>query len=355
MAPRIHAGSLRSLGGGAHGRLEHLSATFLRRAVPGLVPLRRRRRARRGRLARLHRGSPSDRPLDRGTRRLLTGPTGQAQRIRRRSGRHGHLGYLVAYSADRRKVGGGPRSFRERLPDGSAAPSARDHSDLAVLDHRALRARALPPALERRRHLGLDPRPGPKKNGQVARQRRHSARVPREVQQRRRALLGWISAPRRGHGVQRRADESRPAPRDKDPQRQPFRPFAHGRFRNRRSRIGAHGSRRCDAGAPFRDRRGGDRRVRRLRPCAGPRGHRVVLLVLLRRLPRAREGPRLRRRVRGRPGFGPARLVIKPVGDLAPVRAVSPVLHRRGLVLVAVRLDSYRPLAVSARAGRGGR
>ena len=39
LAPRVHAGPLRGLGGRPHRRLEHLAAALLRRPVPGLVPL----------------------------------------------------------------------------------------------------------------------------------------------------------------------------------------------------------------------------------------------------------------------------------------------------------------------------
>ena len=65
MAPRVHAGPLRGLGGRPHGRLEHLAAAFLRCPVPGLVQARRRGRAcRRRPPARLGR-SPAGRPVHR--------------------------------------------------------------------------------------------------------------------------------------------------------------------------------------------------------------------------------------------------------------------------------------------------
>ena len=139
------------------------------------------------------------RPVDRRARGLHRGPAGQARRLRRRPGRDGHLGDLVAHAADRRQVGGGPGAVRQGLPDGPATAGARDHPDLALLDGRALRARALRAALAPRRHLGMDPRPGPQEDRQVGRQRRHAARVPREVQHRRRALLGRVGTPRRRH------------------------------------------------------------------------------------------------------------------------------------------------------------
>ena len=73
----------------------------------------------------------------------------------------------------------------------------------------------------------------------------------------------------------------------------------------------------------------------RLRACA--RRHRAVLLGLLRRLPRAGEGPRLRtaRELRAR-----AALACRARHAAAPVRAAHAVRHRRGVVVVARRVRS---------------
>ena len=100
----------------------------------------------------------SDLPVDpasqapAGLRRV---PAGTARRLRRRPGRHGHLGDLVAVAADRHRVGGGRRPVRPHLPHGSPPPGARDHPHLAVRlgDAGALRAR-------RRCRGGRRPSPG---------------------------------------------------------------------------------------------------------------------------------------------------------------------------------------------------
>ena len=75
----------------------------------------------------------------------------------------------------------------------------------------------------------------------------------------------------------------------------------------------------------------------RLRPRA--RAHRAVLLVLLRRLPRAGEGPRLRRAARAGARLGPRRARARARHAAAAVRAVPAVRHRGGVVVVAGRLD----------------
>ena len=88
------------------------------------------------------RDRPAGRPLDRRAPGLHARPAGRARRVRRRPRRDGHLGHLVAHPRDRRALGGRPRSVRPGLPDGPAAPGARDHPDLALLHDRAQRARA---------------------------------------------------------------------------------------------------------------------------------------------------------------------------------------------------------------------
>ncbi len=92
--------------------------------------------------------------------------------------------------------------------------------------------------------------------------------------------------------------------------------------------------------------------VRVLRSRAGPARDRIVLLVLLRRLPGAGEVPGLRRaragagRVRG--GGAPGR----PVGAAPAVRAVPPVRHRGSLVLVAGRV--HPPVFLARPGGAAG-
>ena len=51
-----------------------------------------------------------------------------------------------------------PELFADRLPDGPSPASARDHPDMALLDDRALGARAREGAVASRRDLGMDPR-----------------------------------------------------------------------------------------------------------------------------------------------------------------------------------------------------
>ena len=76
----------------------------------------------------------------------------------------------------------------------------------------------------------------------------------------------------------------------------------------------------------------GDRGVRGVRLRAGARAHRVVLLAVLRRLPRAREGPRLRRRRRCGDALGARRRsLVALVGAAATLRAVPPLRDRGGV------------------------
>ena len=104
--------------------------------------------------------------------------------------------------------------------------------------------------------------------------------------------------------------------------------------------------------------------VARVRPTAferlpvppGPRAGRDVLLVVLRRLPRAGQVPRLRivgrRRVAGPTASARAALALALSVQLRLLRAVPPVRHRGGVELVAGGLHPPRPLARGGRAGR---
>ena len=151
----------------------HQPAALLRRAVPGLVPHRRRR----GRSTMPRRSSPGeDRlPVDPSTdvpdgfERVAARPAG---RLRGRSRRDGHLGHELAHAADRRRLGGRPGPLRPRLPDGPAPAGPRDHPDVAVLDRRAQRARVRRPAVAPRDDQRVGPRPGPQEDVEVDRARR---------------------------------------------------------------------------------------------------------------------------------------------------------------------------------------
>ncbi len=139
--PGAHEAPLRQLGRRPQRRLADLAAAVLRHPVPGLVPARRRRRARLRPPAAAPRGRAADRPVDRRPERLHRGPARQARRLPRRPRRDGHLGDLVADAADRRRLGVRRRPVAAGLPDGPVHPGARHHPHLAVLPRgpRALR------------------------------------------------------------------------------------------------------------------------------------------------------------------------------------------------------------------------
>ena len=143
LAARAHADPLRQLGRRPQRRLADLAAALLRHPVPGLVPARRRGRARLRPPAPPHRGRAAGRPVDRRPARVTRGPARRARRLPRRPRRDGHLGDVVAHPADRRRLERRRRPVRAGLPDGPVHPGARDHPHLAVLPRRpgALRAR----------------------------------------------------------------------------------------------------------------------------------------------------------------------------------------------------------------------
>ena len=102
-----------------------------------------------------------------------------------------------------------------------------------------------------------------------------------------------------------------------------------------------------------RRRRPGHRRLRGVGLHPRPRGHRAVVLGVLRRLPRAGQGPRLRR-----PGGCRCRQCPCDAADLArrraaPARPGAALRHRGGLVVDPRRLGAPRRLADRRRgAGR---
>ncbi len=93
-------------------------------------------------------------------------------------------------------------------------------------------------------------------------------------------------------------------------------------------------------------------RVFRLRP--RPRGDRGLLLVLLRRLRRAGQDPRLRRGHRSRRALGPGHPGAHPVRAAPPLRPVPALRDRGGLELVAGRLGPPGSVAPRER-GRSAR
>ncbi len=153
------------------------------------------------------------------------------------------------------------------------------------------------------------------------------------------AVRYWVGkrAARHRHRVRRPADEGRPPARGEAAERVQVRAR-----RPARARARAHAPARPRADrAPGDGRRGRDRQLRGLRLRARARARRELLLVVLRLLPRARQGPALRRR--------PARqrvrqLCAAPVAVRLPaaVRAVPAVRLRGGVVVVAGGLRAPR-------------
>ena len=217
--PGAHAAPLRQLGRRPQRRLADLPAAVLRHPVPGLVPARRRGRARlrTTRCCRARTSCPSTRRP--GAVGLHRGPARQAGRLRRRPRRDGHLGDLVADAADRRRVGGGPRPVRAGLPDGPVHPRARHHPHLAVLPGgpRALRERHR--AVVARDDLRLHRRPRPQEDEQVQGQRVVPTEILEQVRRRRRPLARRHGPAGAGLPVRRDPDEGRPPAGDEGAQR----------------------------------------------------------------------------------------------------------------------------------------
>ena len=90
-----------------------------------------------------------------------------------------------------------------------------------------------------------------------------------------------------------------------------------------------------DAGPPGRDGRRGDDRVRGFRLRPRPRTVRDAVLVVLRRLRRARQGPRVRRPRRGSRRIGEGRPRPRPRHPLEAPRPDAAVRRRGGVELVA--------------------
>ena len=296
------------LGGRAQRRLADQPAALLRRALPGLVP------------ARTPTASPTTtRPLVPDEARLPVDPTTdvpagytaeparRARRLRRRPRRHGHLGHLVAHPADRGRLGGRPRPVRRHLPDGPAPAGPRDHPHLAVLHHAALppRARRLP--WTHTTHQRLDPRPGPQEDVQVQGQRGHPDGAARGVRLRRRALLGLQRPARHRHRGRHGQHEDRPAPGDQGAQRVEVRPRPPGRGPG----AGLEAVHRARSTAPCwpswpRLVEAATAAFEAFDYARALERTEALLLVVLRRLRRAGQDPRLRRGLdrpaRTRPG-----------------------------------------------------
>ena len=282
-------------------RLARQPPAVLRRADPAVVPhstatanphLRSPDRARRRHAAR--------RSVSARAARLHRRATGQARRLHRRPRRHGHLGHVVAHAADRVRAGSTTPTCSRRTFPMDLRPQAHDIIRTWLF---STVVRAAP----RTRQRAVDATPRCPAGSSTPTARR--CRSPRATSSRR-CTCSSSTAPtpcatgrpvgsaRHRHRVRRRPDEGRAPPRDQAAQRVEVR----ARLRRR------HAADPALVTAPARPRDA--RRARphsstnattafdalRLRPSA--RTHRDVLLELLRRLRRARQGPRLRRRRR---------------------------------------------------------
>ena len=214
LAPVVHAAPLRQLGGGPERRLAGEPPALLRRADPRVAPPRRRRQPELRRSARSHRGPAAGRPAGRLPARVHRGSAQPAERVHRRPRHHGHVGDVVAHTADRVRLGGRPRPVRAHLPHGPSAPGARHHPHLAVLHDGSQPLRARHRTVAPRRAVGLDPRSRPQEDVEVQGQRGHADGASRDLRLRRRALLGRLRTPRHRHRVRREGDEGRPTSRD---------------------------------------------------------------------------------------------------------------------------------------------
>ena len=104
--------------------------------------------------------------------------------------------------------------------------------------------------------------------------------------------------------------------------------------------------------APRRGHRRGDCRLRRLRLCEGSGTHRGVLLVVLRRLRRARQGAGVRQPRPATGGVGPRRTADRPRRVTAAARPDAALRRRGGMELVARRQRARGRLARPRRSSR---
>ena len=319
--------------------------------IPRLVPARRRGPARLRRPDRPRRGRAADRPAVARPARLHRRPARPARRLHRRPRHHGHLGHVVAHPADRLRLGGRPRPVRPHLPDGPAAAGPRHHPHLAVLHGRPQPLRA--------RHGPVAPTPRCRDGSSTPTARRCRSR--RATSSRPIDLLEQHGS----DGVRYWAASGRPGTDTAfDPGQMKVGRRLAIKLLNAAEFALGFGS--APAGAAITeplDRamlaeladagRRGHHGVRGVRLRPGPGAHRGVLLALLRRLPRAGQGPRLRR---GRPAADvrPGHAAPRPVDAAAAVRPVPPVRHRGGLVVVPDRRGRCRtsPRSVHPRPGR---
>ena len=109
--------------------------------------------------------------------------------------------------------------------------------------------------------------------------------------------------------------------------------LSFGEVDGRPERPGDRAARPLAARRPARRRRQGHRRLRGVGLHPRARGHREVVLGVLRRLPRAGQGPRLRRPGGCRRRECPCHAADRARRGAAPARPDPPLRHRGGLVL----------------------